>query len=848
MQTFPHTIYDHLSRNNIKRNPLSNLLRQFLEQNNLNLYDVTDGVGPTVTYKHKTMPNSSYIDHIAMCKDSPPLFSNCETHEEDELNLSDHQPVSISIQLPTPSLPQILKKDCKNIVPPRSVWKDATFLVNYDAVVAAKLADEEIETTNLEHDLQKVCKILHTSAVEAYEISKSHQQQHSHSKNWWTPELTNLKRVLSTHFNTWKRCGFPRDNGVEHCCFLLARKNFRKAVKKCQNKKVYDIYFKINALKKTHPKKFWKKIRQLKNSEARRPFELNGKKENSEIVEEFADNFNTRLNNPVIEQETFTRPIPAAPPHISNCDITVSTEDIKSVIKKLKLHKTSDPFFLTSEHIIFAESESLVNWMSNFYNRIFEQNNTPISLSTSIIHPLVKSYKKSLQNFNNYRGISIIPVFTKVLEYLILAKCPEIAASHHLQFGYKDLSSTLHAEFLIKETIQYYNKNGSSVYVCGLDAEKAFDSCNWDILFEKLYYDKKLPLAVVNVVKSLYVNGSACVKYNGEMSYEFSLSQGVRQGSVLSPHLYNIYTEDLLEEMNDNVKCGTSLYGQFTGITMYADDIILMSSTLSGLREMLRTCVRISTKKCLNFNSDKTEFCISNNNGLESIILMNGYTIRPKDGFKHLGFFWNSKRNLLTMEDNNVSTRIGKLWSVVQALVKGGIRFCHPSTIRQVFQSLVIPTLSYGIELCTLSNTLLNRLDTESRKALKTLFNISAYSKNYLHTLLNIEHTSTTLINNKFGLLIRLLRNEKTADVIMKMAASAKYSSFVHDLQDLASGLGLDLRTILISRSYKKVVSVYEDMDDDRRVALTASLDNWNLPESRKRFVDIFEERVVRPS
>ena len=200
------------------------------------------------------------------------------------------------------------------------------------------------------------------------------------------------------------------------------------------------------------------------------------------------------------------------------------------------------------------------------------------------------------------------------------------------------------------------------------------------------------------------------------------------------------------------------------------------------------------------------------------------------------------------MEDNNVSTRIGKLWSVVQALVKGGIRFCHPSTIRQVFQSLVIPTLTYGIELCTLSNTLLNRLDTESRKALKTLFNISAYSKNYLHTLLNIEHTSTTLINNKFGLLIRLLRNEKTADVIMKMAASAKYSSFVHDLQDLASGLGLDLRTILISRSYKKVVSVYEDMDDDRRVALTASLDNWNLPESRKRFVDIFEERVVRPS
>jgi hypothetical protein len=727
------------------------------------------------------------------------------------------------------------------------VWTDATFLYNYDAAVAAKLADEDIETSNLEHDLQKVCKILHTSAVEAYEISKAAQQPCSHSKNWWTPELTNLKKVLSAHFNVWKSCGFPRDNGVPHSRFLLARKNFRKAVKKCQNKKVYDIFFKINALKNTHPKKFWKKIRQLKNSEARRPFEVNGKKENSEIAEEFADNFNARLNNPVINQEKFPRPLPEAST-ATNCDITVSTDDIKGVIKKLKLHKTSDPFFLTSEHVIFAESNSLVNWMSNFYNRIFQQHNTPISLSTSTILPLVKSYKKSLQNFNNYRGISIIPVFTKILEYLILSKCPEIAASHHLQFGYKDLSSTLHAEFLIKETIQYYNKNGSSVYICGLDAEKAFDTCNWDILFEKLYYDKKLPLAVVNVVKSLYLNGSACVKYNGEISYEFSLSQGVRQGSVLSPHLYNIYTEDLLEEMDKNVKSGTSLYGHFTGITMYADDIILMSSTLSGLREMLKTCVRISTSKCLNFNSDKTEFCISNNNGLDNIISMNGYTIRPKDGFKHLGFFWNSKKDLLTMEDNNISTRIGKLWSVVQALVKGGIRFCHPSTIRQVYQSLVVPTLTYGLELCTLSNTLLNRLDMESRKALKTLFNVSAYSKNYIHKLLNIEHTSTTLVNNKFGLLIRLLHNEKTADAIMKMGATAKYMSFVHDLQNLSSSLGLDLRNIIISRSYKKVVSVYEDIDDERLDALMASLDNWNLPESRKRFVDILEERVVRPS
>ena len=107
-------------------------------------------------------------------------------------------------------------------------------------------------------------------------------------------------------------------------------------------------------------------------------------------------------------------------------------------------------------------------------------------------------------------------------------KYPELCHSHISQHGYKSSSSTLHAEFLIRETLHYYNTNRSPVYICGLDAEKAFDSVNWDILFEKLFYDKKIPLAVVNVIKSLYIQGTANVKYNGKYSYQFSLSQGVQ--------------------------------------------------------------------------------------------------------------------------------------------------------------------------------------------------------------------------------------------------------------------------------------------------------------------------------
>ncbi len=566
-------------------------------------------------------------------------------------------------------------------------------------------------------------------------------------------------------------------------------------------------------------------------------------------VNEFADNFNSLLNNPIIKrdeaEEVRSIPLPNSSPNT----IVIDDKDITEVISKLKENKSADPSLLVSEHIIYGGCTQLLTWMRNFYNSIFTEQTTPEDLSKSIVHPLVKSYKKSLKSFNNYRGISIIPVFTKILEYIILLKCPNICDSHNLQHGYKKSSSTLHVEFLIRETLHYYNKNHSPLYICSLDAEKAFDSCNWNILFEKLHYKKQIPLSIVNVIKSLYLHSSAKVKYKGMYSEEFRLSQGVRQGSVLSPHLYSIYTEALLTEVQTKMNdCGTTLYEQYTGILMYADDIILMSTTLNGLKKLINQCESVCRKDCINFNYDKTEFCISKNSGYSSnTFLMNGYTVEPSNSLKHLGILWNIKKNILTMDDENINSRISKFWAVVKMLVKEGIRFCHPQTIKQMYMSLTIPTLTYGIELCDLTSNLLNKLDTESRKALKALFNISIYSKNYLHTLLNIESTSTLIIKNKFNLLTRLLRNETSEDIILKMLQTQNSNySFVTDIQNLSMHLNINIIDIIVSRRCPLVTNYFEPIEEVKYRTLMECLNSWNNLESRKRFINIMEERVVR--
>ena len=115
----------------------------------------------------------------------------------------------------------------------------------------------------------------------------------------------------------------------------------------------------------------------------------------------------------------------------------------------------------------------------------------------------------------------------------------------------------------------------------------------------------------MKVLKSLFTKGVYQVNYNGTTSYRFKAAQGVFQGSILSPHLYNIYTEELLKNIAVSTDAGTTLHGSFTGIIAYADDIILISSTVNGLQRLLNKCQKYFSSTAITLNVEKTEFITS---------------------------------------------------------------------------------------------------------------------------------------------------------------------------------------------------------------------------------------------
>ncbi len=109
------------------------------------------------------------------------------------------------------------------------------------------------------------------------------------------------------------------------------------------------------------------------------------------------------------------------------------------------------------------------------------------------------------------------------------------------------MSSTL-CTVVLKDVVSSYIQNGSSVYACFLDASKAFDLVRHDVLFQ-LLLSRGLCPPVVRLLHSWYVNQTLHVRWNGTLSDPFAVSNGVRQGGVLSPIFFALYLNVLLEKL-----------------------------------------------------------------------------------------------------------------------------------------------------------------------------------------------------------------------------------------------------------------------------------------------------------
>ena len=127
----------------------------------------------------------------------------------------------------------------------------------------------------------------------------------------------------------------------------------------------------------------------------------------------------------------------------------------------------------------------------------------------------------------------------------------------------------------------------------------------WVGLFRELM-KKGIAVIFLRVMLSLYKNQTCDVKWNNKYSHRFPVSNGVRQGAISSPILFCIYIDKLVQQLRKR-DIGCHIFNKFVGVWVYADDIIILSSSRLGLQSMVSTCEEFAEKHHLKCSTNENE-------------------------------------------------------------------------------------------------------------------------------------------------------------------------------------------------------------------------------------------------
>ena len=686
---------------------------------------------PTYTYSHDSLGQRKWNDHF--------LISRClesQTTEHSILNEgdnpSDHLPImfSLSFSSPNSSTPNV-SNDAK---PAKLRWDKITpnQLQQYANRLSslAEASNQPLSSLRCEscHCSDSSC---HLAIQQEYDLLLSCLEEAAAplprhkpgvEKDWWTRDLTILRDQSISIHRRWVALGKPRQGAI-HLERLRIRAAYKKALRDAQKAPKQKSWNRLHSsMVSNDTNSFWKSWKTLysKNNSSFPPvvdgqssksaiatsfqqhFEKNARPNNRQKVEELNDKFSSKYAEYCSSHED-----------LCNCQrYHVSFENVIDAVMCLKAGKSSDDDGISAEHFLNAPY-AIFTRLQQLLNAMLTHSFVPRQFTRGSILPLVKDNNGNRSDINNYRGITISPIASKVLEHLLKSMLSPFLATNPLQFGFKKKSSTMHAAYCLKETINHYVDNGSRVFCAFLDASKAFDRLVHAGLFIKLIA-RGVPLILLNIIIYWYSHLSCRVKWDNSFSVWFSITAGVRQGGILSPDFYCLYVEDLIEILKAK-KVGCHILTVFLAALIYADDMAILAPSIKGLCILLEACndYCIEWDICLNAHKSKLIYFGSRCTDI-FVPSLNDTPIEWVESVVYLGVCLISSKYFKC----SVTDRIRKFYKCANAIFRIEGR-SDDLTMLSLVESHCVPILTYGIEIADFFD---RRQRSKIRAAYNSLF------------------------------------------------------------------------------------------------------------------------------
>lgn len=276
------------------------------------------------------------------------------------------------------------------------------------------------------------------------------------------------------------------------------------------------------------------------------------------------------------------------------------------------------------------------------------------------------------------------------------------------QFGFRNAVGTREALFSAQVLFQRARDVGCDAYVCMIDYQKAFDRVQHGKMMEILQ-KTGIDNRDLRIISNLYWNQTASVRIEGEQTEEVRILRGVRQGCILSPTLFNLYSEHIFREALQDLEEGIAINGRKLNNLRYADDTIVFADSIEGLQALMTSIHNTSRQYGLDINISKTKFMIISKRQISGVNLyINNERIERVTKYIYLGTCINEAWENAT----EIKSRIGKARSVFNSM--SAAFKSHDialGTKMRLLRCYVFSVLLYGVESWTLTRETTKRLE-----------------------------------------------------------------------------------------------------------------------------------------
>ena len=416
----------------------------------------------------------------------------------------------------------------------------------------------------------------------------------------------------------------------------------------------------------------------------------------------------------------------------------ITSTEVKKIIKSLKSRKaTNDTIPL---HIFKQCPDNVISHLTSILNDIIFKATMPNQLKKSKIIPIYKN--GSRKDINNYRPISLLSYFDKILEKSINSRISNFLNTNNLicnnQFGFRQNHSTELALLSLLDRVYSSLDNKDWVMLISIDFRKAFEVINHNILLEKLNY-----IGIRGMMnkwfQSYLSNRRHQTLVNTKLSQSLQMKSGVPQGSSLGPLLFLIYINDLQNIFEESE------------LNIFADDtaLILRNKNLTELFNVANTKLSLLHEYLqangIRLNETKTEYMIISPNrkipelASDEVVYYDGKKIQKVDCTKLLGVYIDNKLTFKNHIDYLLQKKLRKFVPIFKQLR----HYLTTENLLKIYHANVNSYLSYCLMIYHTGNTTaVHKIKLMQRRILKVLFRVHSYEvDNHMkrHKILDID-------------------------------------------------------------------------------------------------------------